>query len=220
MATHAQKALDELDSGTALALALAASDIENPPKEVVQTLKRAAYAPAARRQYTVTLPSGEIRDIYSMAITADGTTALLGMAGGSMASLDIESGSFSHPFAGHNASVMRLVFSPDGGHVLSGGADAEVILWQVDTGEEIQRLSGHTGIVYALDISPDGKMAVSGGQTNYDLFSPGELFLWDLESGELIHRFEGGHLYALGAAAFSPDGQIVSLQKKWRRDRF
>ena len=92
---------------------------------------------------------------------------------------------------------------------LSGGCDNEVVLWQVSTGEEIQRFSEPTGLYIYTGFQPDGKMAITGSDAFDDIYSPGEWILWDLESGELSRRFEGGHSYGPTLGAISPDGRTL-----------
>ena len=51
VAAAAKQALNEGDNVTALALAHAAAEIESPPQEVLHTLREAAFAPGAQRQW-------------------------------------------------------------------------------------------------------------------------------------------------------------------------
>jgi WD40 repeat protein/serine/threonine protein kinase/DNA-binding SARP family transcriptional activator len=208
LSVHAQQALKDLDSGTALVLALEAANIVDPPSEVIETLKQAAFAPGARRQYTITDENGEIVPIFSIAVSPDGRAALAGLGNGNIILLDIETGKTLRTFTGHTQGVEKVVFSPDGQTALSGGCDAQVILWNVAAGEEIQRFSEHSGCVFALDFSPDGHRVVSGGFISNNQWNPGELFLWELKSGETIRRFEG-HSYGVHGAVFSPDGRTL-----------
>jgi WD40 repeat protein len=209
LSAHARQALENLDTGTALALALAAVDIAAPPQEVVDTLKQTAFAPGPYRQYTMTDSEGTAVGIWSLAVSPDGETALAGLAGGNLVLLNIETGETLRTFAGHTGDVVNVVFSPDGSQALSSGCDTEVILWDIATGREVRRFSQHSGCVYALDVSPDGQTAVSGAYTADDSWIPGELFLWDLASGQIIRRLEGGHSYGLQDAVFSPDGRTI-----------
>ena len=105
-----------------------------------------------------------------------------------------------------------MAFSPDGRRVLSGGEDRQVIYWDLHTGREILRLgnggTAHSGVVRCVDFSPDGKLALSGGLAGDEITNPGELFLWDLSSGQQIRRFEG-HLNGVVDAHFMPDGRQV-----------
>ncbi len=54
---------------------------------------------------------------------------------------------------------------------------------------------------YALAVSTDGKMIASGGPS-------GKLYLWDADSGELLHKLEG-HTDSVVSLAFSPDKQTL-----------
>lgn len=209
LSAHARQALESLDSSTALALALAAATITDPPQEVIDTLQQAAFAPGPHQQYTMTDSQGTAVGIWSLAVSPDGETALAGLAGGNLVLLNIETGETLRTFTGHTSDVVNVVFTPDGSRALSSGCDAQVILWDIATGQELRRLSQHSGCVYALDISPDGETAVSGAYTANDSWLPGELFLWDLTSGQMIRRLEGGHAYGLQDAVFSPDGRTI-----------
>ncbi len=212
LSVHAQQALDDLDSGTALALAIAASNMDDPPIEVLETLERAAFAPGARRQHLLTDADGEAVEIVSIAVSPDGDTALVGLRDGNIVLLDIETGKTLRAFSGQNSAVQGITFSPDGTMALSGGCN-DVILWDIATGDEIRRFTGHSGCVYALDFSPDGQRVVTGCFAANSMWNPGELFLWDLESGEVIRRYEG-HPYGVRSAVFSPDGRTV-LSSSW-----
>ena len=92
--------------------------------------------------------------------------------------------------AGHTGQITSLALSFDGQRAISGGEDRQVIYWDLTTGREILRLGdsvlGHTGIVRCVDFSPDGKLALSGGVAGSAITNPGELIIWDLESGEQI----------------------------------
>jgi Tol biopolymer transport system component len=64
-----------------------------------------------------------------------------------------------------------------------------------------RRLVGHEGWVMSVAFSPDSQMAVSGS-------SDGALFLWDLNTGEIVRQFEG-HEGRVSGVVFSANGQRV-----------
>lgn len=77
---------------------------------------------------------------------------------------------------------------------------------------EVRRFVGHDGIIYGIAISPDGRQALTGGQD-------GTVRLWNLESGEEVHRFDarppgasapagaaGERPWSVTSVAFSRDG--------------
>jgi WD40 repeat protein/serine/threonine protein kinase/DNA-binding XRE family transcriptional regulator len=64
----------------------------------------------------------------------------------------------------------------------------------------VRRFSGHEGIVYHLAVSPDGQKLLSGAEH-------GPVFLWDIATGEIIHKLEE-HTNNIGDVAFSPNGNL------------
>jgi WD40 repeat protein/DNA-binding SARP family transcriptional activator len=209
LAAHAQRALDERDTVTGLALAMTASSIDRAPLQVQRILLDAAYSPGARRRFDV---QHLFQGVEGLAMCLDidprGESALLGLADGTIILWNMETGEQLQRFAGHLARVNDVTFSPDGRFALSGGDDAQVILWDISAGQELRRCNGHSGAVRAVDIGPDGHQAVSGGLAKASFDEPGELILWDLDTCQEIRRFEG-HLSGVVAANLSPDGRTL-----------
>lgn len=219
LAANAEKALADLDSSTALNLALAANRIADPPRQAQRVLLDAAYAPGAR---SLLLIKSLLPDYTGSATSLDtspqGDRALLGLEDGRLVLWDFASNQ-AQVLAGHTGKIRSLAFSFDGKRAISGGEDRQVIYWDLTTGQEILRFGegvlGHTGVVRCVDLSPDGKLALSGGMAGSDITNPGELFLWDLESGQQIHRLDG-HLNGVVDAHFTPDGhQVLSSSGDW-----
>jgi len=211
---HAENALAEGDSSTALMLAASATHLDDPPVEALQVLRTAAYAPGPRQQLKVSdLFQAVSGRIFSLAASPLENTFLIGFEDGSIIYWDLVTQSEILRLQGHTDIVRDIAFSPDGQSALSGGDDHQVILWDLAAGTEMHRFSGHTGWVRAVAISPDGRLGASGGFVGDSIYAsvePGELFLWDLSSGEAIHHFEGGnntHPSGVQDIAFSPEGQ-------------
>lgn len=212
LAASAEQALADLDTGTALRLALAANQIENSPLASKRILLDAAYAPGARR-------SAQIADLFPevsgpatcLAITSDGKQTLFGMEDGSIILWNMFDGSYQI-LRGHTGKVRSLVIAKDGQTAFSGGEDHQVIYWDIVKAREIwhsgELTGGHSGVVRAVDIRADGVVAVSGGLSGASIVNPGELILWDLASGKQIRRFEG-HANGVIAARFTPDGREI-----------
>jgi Tol biopolymer transport system component len=105
--------------------------------------------------------------------------------------------------AGHTGGARRIVFTPDSKFLLSGGFDGKVRVWEVATGKEVRVINGHTGCAYSLALSPDGRLLASGGNDG--------VRLWELATGQEVHR---GALHApriAYALAFSPDGKLLAV---------
>jgi WD40 repeat protein len=107
------------------------------------------------------------------------------------------------------AQVSRLDSRWDyNGDRILGPIGQDVYVWDAETGREIWRLAGHRDYIYAVRLSPDGRFAMtSSWNAPYD-FIPQQTDtstrLWDLQTGEEIHRFEN-----LVAGDFSPDSRRI-----------
>ena len=88
----------------------------------------------------------------------------------------------------------------------AGGAEAEatksVIRLRAAAGERVQMLRGHTDLVNTVSFSPDGRLLVSAGRDH-------DVIVWDVASGEIVHRFSEAHSGSVADARFSPDGRWI-----------
>ncbi|MEJ2599878.1 MAG: BTAD domain-containing putative transcriptional regulator [Anaerolineales bacterium] len=206
LASSALSARDKGELDLALALALEAVDIEQPPAEAVRTLSETAMGPGTRA-----VLSGHSKQVRAVAISPDGRLALSGSCGaldssgecirGELFPWDLESEAQLGRYEGHTGWVNSIAFSPDGERAISGSSDGKVILWDVKPGRLIRQFEGHAGGVNSVAFNPDGEMALSGSDDN-------TLILWDLASGEAIRRFEG-HTDGVNSVDFSSDGQTA-----------
>ena len=211
LAAHVQNALENHDTDTALALAIQANQIRNPPPNVQRVLRQAAYAPGPVKRLSVLDALGHDGVIYSLETSPTEMTALFGMDDGTVFLWDIQTEEVRYRLEGHTDVVREVSYSPDGKTALSASHDGLVILWDLETGKQIRQFAGHTGWVWTVDFSPDGKTIVSGGFQEKSLNSiadPGELILWDVQTGKIIRRF-GDYLSGVVAAEFSPDGRSI-----------
>jgi RNA polymerase sigma factor (sigma-70 family) len=108
----------------------------------------------------------------------------------------------------------HLALSPDGRLVAGGGGQlpgreeprngTAVTVWDAYTGTALCSLPGHRAEKLQpgadCEFSPDGRLLVSGD-------AAGQLRLWEVASGQEIHRFEGHHSFV--SAHFSPDGRLL-----------
>ena len=98
-------------------------------------------------------------------------------------------------------------FSPDGKQILAVTNSGLPTLYDSATGLLIKDFywqsdrSAFTATSVPPVFSPDGKFFISGGEDNVAL-------LWEIDSGDVIHIFEG-HTSWISAVAFSPDGEHI-----------
>jgi WD40 repeat protein len=68
--------------------------------------------------------------------------------------------------------------------------------------EGVRVLRGHQDLVNALSFSPDGRLLVTAGRDH-------DVIVWDVASGEPVHRFPEAHSASVSDARFSPDGRWI-----------
>ena len=157
-------------------------------------------------QHKATLMDDGMWDVTSIAFSPDGST--LASGGGRWSNKirlwDIETGSRTAIFAGHEGNVTSVVFSPDGTILASGGGwkDNTIRLWDVRAGYQIANFTGHKYSVTSVAFSPDGLTLASGGLGD-------TIRLWNLHTGE--HKVNlTGHTKSVNSVAFSQDGQTLA----------
>jgi len=209
LAANAQQALEDGDTATALALAQAATAVDQPSLQAHRVLLDAAYSPGARQRFEISqLFPEEVGPASAIATGTDGKTAVVGLEDGTIILWDVERGEEINHFQGHSAKINDIEIAPDGRTAVSVGDDAQAIVWDIFAGRELQRFEGNSGLIRAVDVSLDGRLVVTGGYSELGWEQPGELILWELATGKEIRRFTG-HIAGVVAAEFCLDDQAV-----------
>jgi len=106
---------------------------------------------------------------------------------------DVQTGKIQDTLSGHTDDITSITFSPDGNTLASGGDDKTIRLWDLSTGEQKLLLSDPQwrevfsishDLALKLSFSPDGRILASG-------ISEGEIYLWDIDTGEQIKILKG-----------------------------
>jgi WD40 repeat protein/tRNA A-37 threonylcarbamoyl transferase component Bud32 len=163
-----------------------------------------------RRRPTRTLEIA--RGYHALALSADGRTAAVGIAGG-VQLVDVRTGEKRTASAGFTGSPNSLLFSPDGRTVVSANDDGTVTLWDVGSAAPHETLRGHSHGVQQLVFSSDRK-------TLYTV-SAGNVIAWDLTGSRAFnHRFTFTHdrdfdrTYDGHPGKFSADGRLIAVGLK------
>ena len=153
--------------------------------------------------------SGELRAllkghkgvVYALAFSNDGKQLISGSGVGDQSAIvwDISGKKPTKRLQGHTGDIYSVGFSPDGKVAATGGADRTLRLWRVEDGGLIATLK-HKGQVVALAVSSQDPYTIASGD------SDGEIRLWDWRGGRALKTLTDQR-GAVGALAFSPDGQ-------------
>ena len=214
--TRAQQALDQGDTISALSLALAAAAIDNPPRDVLNTLINVAYAPGLRR----IVPGANQRSIAALALSPDGRYALSG-SGDPINESANTGGGPGNPPPPPNTNGNPPATQPPVVTATTATSDT-LILWDVATGHELRRLQTNSTAfsdVIFLPTSVDKPQAISAA-------SDGTIIIWDVLAGQIVDQFnvpaakkitlsvsaDGGLLLVVGGAQ---DRTVAPFQILW-----
>ncbi|MCG9132007.1 PD40 domain-containing protein [Candidatus Poribacteria bacterium] len=107
-------------------------------------------------------------------------------------------------------ALRDVTYSPDGTR-LAVVSSIGIRIYDADTYQELSLLAGHQFDAGQAMFSPDGKMLVTG--SNY---FTNRLYLWDVETGSLLHTFNGPYNVNARAIYVAFDGQ--TLISAWKDD--
>ena len=194
VSASADRALDDNDGDLAIALALEAVRVPNPPVQAVNNVQQIVLAPGTHRAMTV--DNGD--EIVSVALNPDSSILVTGMESGVLIVWDVANASEIQRFNAHDDTVNDLAFSVDGLWMLSAsdGDENNLLLWSTPDWRMISPLVGHTDSVNSVAFTSNLQFALSGGEDR-------QFIMWDLSTYEMA--FQSTHLTAVNAVAGSPN---------------
>jgi WD40 repeat protein len=136
--------------------------------------------------------------VWSVAVTADGTTAVSGGQDGTVRVWDLAAGTQRAQLTSHDGLVLSVAVTADGTTAVSSGGDGTVRVSDLATGTQRAQLTGHDGWVLSVAVTADGATVVSGG---YD----GTVRAWDLATGTQRAQLTG-HQGEVNSVAVTADG--------------
>jgi WD40 repeat protein len=114
----------------------------------------------------------------------------------------------------HTGAITTQAVDAGGRFAVTGSDDRTVRIWSIVDGKLLRTIwipqgPESVGRIYAVAISPDGSTIAAGGWTErLDGVSP--IYLFDRESGDLIHRIPGEKPNVPLRLTFSPDGRYLA----------
>ncbi len=107
-----------------------------------------------------------------------------------------------------SGAALSLTFSRDGVKLVSGSVGDTVNVWNTKAGRLVRSMNSRSPmLVLGVAISPDGKNAASRSTS---AFGPGNIKLWDMETGRLIHTISDFSKKSGDAVVFSPHGDLIA----------
>ncbi len=124
-------------------------------------------------------------EAHSLALTADGSAALVGLNNGAIVLLNLETGQETRVLRGHTRAVDWVAFTPDGKRAFSASADGTARMWDLETTNELARfqVAGKWARYGAL---------FADGQRLLTADNAGLLQLWDIATQQEIKRIDAG----------------------------
>ena len=106
-------------------------------------------------------------------------------------------------FTGHSRPIKDLTFANNSEHLFSASSDRNVILWAAETGQKITTYQ-HTSAINSIKITSDSKLLITGDNT-------GTSYIWDVQAGNLLKKFENESLLLTKNLTLSQDSNKVAL---------
>jgi WD40 repeat protein len=190
------------DGVLAIALAAAASEIENPPGLVESALADVVYAPGVRRVFDNPDSDSELNAI---AYAPDETRFATGADDGQIVIWDRTAVEPVQTLFRVEDPVQSVVFSADGSQLLSVDSDGHALLWDLASGEIVHEFNHESGVTQAIFYGDETRIVTSAAD--------GNAYLWDVATGEqvAVFRISTTSSDAATAIALSPDMTLLAI---------
>ena len=200
LASAAQQANRSGRGDLALALALEAVKLDEPPLEALTALREVGLSSGTRA-----ILNGHSQEVRAIAISPNSHMAFSGSCAkmdaqgaclaGELILWNLETLKELRRWSGHSGWVTAVAFSLDGQILISGAEDGSLILWDVN-GVQVRELRGNSGSLTGLAVVPGTGFLLSGS-------ADGFLILWELKTGIRVQVYDeaSSPITALAVAA-------------------
>jgi WD40 repeat protein len=145
---------------------------------------------------------GHTGGISDLSVSTEGSYTASSSIDGTVMVWDTATGRSIRTLSAHTDELYAVEFSQDGQWIVSTGGDRQIIVSSIQ-GKTIYKLSGFTGWSADIALSPDSSRIAAW---SFD----GNIWIWNLESGDQISKLEGQKWKWGMALAWSPNGQYLA----------
>ena len=141
--------------------------------------------------------------VTSLLFSPDGKKIISASSDKTLRIWDIKTGRCLHIMEGHKGKIRSVSISPNGKYIVSTSYDFynTLCVWDIEQGCCIHELMKGFGSTTCAIFSLDDKHIFSSHDNNINM--------WDANSGQLIHSFEG-HTNDVDKLLISPDGKYLA----------
>jgi WD40 repeat protein len=143
------------------------------------------------------LPGHRI-SVSAIDVDRQGGYALSGDIYGEIRLWDLERGLCRRAWPGHEDKITAIAMAREDTRAVTGSLDGGVRVWDLTKAQCIMNLKEDRRWVHAVALCPEGRRVVACGE--------GGLYLWDLERGELLDRYDRDPIIDID---ISSDGSFV-----------
>lgn len=111
---------------------------------------------------------------------------------------------------GHRGYVNDVEFSADGTLLVSCSDDMTIRVWNVAEQSELMVLRGHADAVWGIAVHLEGSLIASAAGDDTRLTRKGEVFVWSLEDGTIMHRLAQPEKCATSVTFTSDGAKLLS----------
>jgi len=114
----------------------------------------------------------------------------------------------------HTAPIYRIAIDAQNQFLVTGSIDKTVRVWELSTGRPLKILrppieKGLAGRILAVAITPDGKTIACAGRTGFAWEKSQSIYLFDRESGRLVHRIKNLPDVSIYHLIYSKDSRFL-----------